>query len=90
MWWTADEWADRWRAQAVEAIRLWEGLIAKGASPEECRIAETAVFWAIWSYPKKPFDLDGKRYKGISRATGATVSVAQTPERRRARKKGIE
>jgi len=87
---TPDEWAKLFRARAIEAIRRWEELIAKGASTEECRIAEKAVFSAIWSFPKKPFDLDGKRYKGISRATGVAVSVTPTPEKKPRRSKAGE
>jgi len=87
-WSTAEEQSKLNKTHAIEAIRRWEDLVAKGASPEECRTAEKAVFWAIWSDPKKPFDLDGKRYKGISRAKGLSVSVTPAPERKRKPKGG--
>jgi hypothetical protein len=86
---TAEEWAKLRREDATKAIRRWEELLARKADPKECRAAEVAVFWAIWSYPKRPFDLDGKRYKTVSNSSGVSVSVTQTPPKR-PRTKGPE
>ncbi len=84
---TADEWAKLFRAQATEAIRSWEEIAAKpSVNPGECRAAELKVFWALWSFRGKSMIVDGKRYKGISRAKGLSVSVTPVPEKKR--KKG--
>jgi len=85
-----DEWDKLFRAEAIEAIRRWEELIAKGASREVCRTAEMAVYDAIWSFPHKRFDLDGKRYKAISRAAGISVSVTPVPQKKPKRSKATE
>jgi hypothetical protein len=87
---TSDERERYWREKKIIAIRRWEELIASKADPKECRAAGKAVFWAIWSYPKRPFDLDGKRYRWMSsNSKGNWISVTQTPPKR-PRKKGSE
>ncbi len=74
------------RRNATWAIRRWEEVTVKpSSSPEDCRTAELEVYWALWSFPAKSFVLDGKRYKGISREKGLSVSVTPSPEKQRKR-----
>ena len=71
------------RRNATWAIRRWEEVAAKSSpSRDECRTAELEVYWALWSFPAKSFVLDGKRYKGISRVKGLSVSVTPAPEKK--------
>jgi hypothetical protein len=72
------------RRNAIGAIRRWEEVAAKPlAGSEQCRAAELEVYWALWSFPGKSIILDGKRYKGISRVKGLSVSVTPAPEKKR-------
>ena len=74
------------RRHAIWAIRRWEEVTAKlSPSRDECRAAELDLFWALWVLPAKSIVLDGKRYKGISRAKGLSVSVTPAPEKKRKR-----
>ena len=83
---TADERESLARKNAIWAIRRWEEVTAKlSPSRDECRTAERDVFWALWTLPTKSIVLDGKRYKGNSRAKGLSVSVTPAPEKKRKR-----
>jgi hypothetical protein len=83
---TAEGWQKVYTNNAIGAIRRWEEVAAKlNPSRDECRTAELEVYWALWSFPAKSFVLDGKRYKGISRVKGLSVSVTPAPEKKRKR-----
>lgn len=62
---TVAEWSKIEKASAAAAIRRWEEVTGNPAStPEQCREAREAVYWAMWAMPAKSLTLDGK-------ATGA-------------------
>ena len=83
---TGPEWEEVRKKNAIGSIRRWEEVAGKlRSSREECRAAELEVFWALWSFPAKSIILDGKRYRGISRAKGLSVSVTPAPEKKRKR-----
>ena len=73
-WRTGEQRENLARKNAIWAIRRWEEVTAKlSPSRDECRAAEWDVFWALWTLPAKSIVLDGKRYKGSSRAKGLLV-----------------
>ncbi len=83
---TSDEREKSIRKNAIWLIRRWEEVTANpNASREECRTAEMEAFWALWTLPAKSIVLDGKRYKGNSRAKGLSVSVTPAPEKKQQR-----
>ena len=83
---TSEEREKSIRKNAIWMIRRWEELTANpNSSREECRSAEQDVYMAMWSLPGKSIVLDGKRYKGNSRAKGLSVSVTPAPEKKRKR-----
>ena len=85
-WRTAEQRENLATKDAIWAIRRWEEVAAKPSpSRDECRTAEQEVFLALWSLPAKSIVLNGKRYKGSSRAKGLSVSVTQAPEKKRKR-----
>ncbi len=83
---TLDELDKTTRKNAIWMIRRWDELTANPkSSREECRRAEGDVSMAMWSLPGKSVVFDGKRYKGISRAKGLSVSVTPGTEKKRKR-----
>jgi hypothetical protein len=82
-WRTPEELDKTTRKNAIWMIRRWAELTANpNSSRDECRTAERDVFWALWTLPTKSIVLDGKRYKGNSRAKGLSVSVTPVPEKK--------
>ena len=85
-WRTPEELDKTTRKNAIWMIRRWEELTANpNSSREECQRAEVDVYMAMWTLPGKSIVFDGKRYKGISRAKGLSVSVTPAPEKKRKR-----